>query len=202
MSKEQQIIEVVAFFRNAFSLLFALALAEAFKQFVTDRPTATDPVVRWEKLITLLSFLLLIVPFYQGTVRYFVFTYGDPAALLRQPNYSLFIMFDCGAFLFEAALFFIMSRALAPAHWAAYYLAVVVLLLVDTVWAFTAVAWLHQTPIQPWMFLNLGFGIVVGAMLLWRAMFIPSAAVAIGFVAVLIRTLLDYYLTWDFYFPK
>jgi hypothetical protein len=74
MSKSAQVVEVVAFFRNAFSLIFALALAEAFKQFVFDRARqATDPVIDWERLIPLLAFVLLIFPFYQCTISIFRF---------------------------------------------------------------------------------------------------------------------------------
>jgi hypothetical protein len=183
-------------------------LAEAFKQFVFDRGaaaaaaapgTAVHPVIDWERLVPLLSFVLLIFPFYQGTIRYFVFTYGDTDALQRQ-TYSFYLMFDGFAFLVEAALFFIMSRALSPIHWVTYYGVVVTLLWVDSIWGLSA-AWLHNTPIENWIWLNLGFGFIVVILLLTRAHLSDRAATRIGAVAVLLRTVLDYYTTWSFYFP-
>jgi hypothetical protein len=200
MSRDAQIAEVVAFFRNAFSLIFALALAEAFKQFVIDRArTPMGPVIDWEKLIPLLAFVLLIFPFYQGTIRYFVFTYGDAKALLQQ-SYSVPVMFDGVMFVLEAALFFIMSRALAPAHWVTYYGSVVTLLWVDSLWGLGA-AWFHNTPIEWWIYLNIGFGAIVLILLIMHGRLKAPTATILGAVAVLLRTVLDYYTTWNFYFP-
>src|SRR5260370_11061818 len=82
MDHNAQVAEVITFFRTAFSLIFALALAEAFKRFISDRAKQpTDPIIDWDRLLPLLSFVLLIFPFYHGTIRYFVFTYGDQKAL-------------------------------------------------------------------------------------------------------------------------
>jgi hypothetical protein len=199
MSRTIQVAEVIAFFRTAFSLVLALALAEAFKQFVNDRANERkDTVVYWDRLVTLLSFLLLIFPFYQGTFRYFVFTYGDANAV--PDYYSAYIMFDSIAFLAEAALFFIMSRALSPSHWDTYYGSVLVLLFLDSFWGLMA-AKFHHTPIEAWIYLNIGFGVIVGVMLLARKKLSNEIATAAGFTAVLIRTGLDYYLSWNFYFP-
>lgn len=198
MDASAQILDVVAFFRNAFSLIFALALAEAFKQFVFDRAKPTDAVIDWGRLVPLLAFVLLIFPFYQGTVRYFDFAYGDPNNL--PPHYSISLMIDGCAFICEAALFFIMSRALAPTHWTTYYGAVMTLLWVDSLWGWTA-AILHAAPIDPWIILNLIFGAAVAVMLWLRSHLSPAVATAIGAAAVLVRTGLDYYFTWSFYFP-
>src|SRR5260370_24678481 len=162
MDHNAQVAEVITFFRTAFSLIFALALAEAFKRFISDRAKQpTDPIIDWDRLLPLLSFVLLIFPFYQGTIRYFVFTYGDQKAL-PQP-YSFSILFDSGAFMIEAALFFVMSRALAPLQWQTYYGSVLTLLWVDSIWGLAA-AKLHKTPIEPWIYLNLGFGAIVALM--------------------------------------
>ena len=196
MDKATQIAEVISFFRNAFSLVLALALAEALKQFVRDRAPADTNVIEWDKLITLISFLLLIFPFYQGTIRYFSYTYGHT---LPQ-HYSISLMIDSGAFICEAALFFIMSRCLSPLHWKTYYGSVIALLWIDSVWGLV-VAKLHQTPIEAWIYLNLCFGAVVGIMLFSHLRLKDHWATTIGFVAVLLRTGLDYYLNWNFYFP-
>lgn len=199
MTREAQLVEVIAFFRTAFAALFALALAESFKQFVADKANqATDAILHWERLMPLLSFVLLIFPFYQGTIRYFVVTYGDVRAL--PPHYAFAIMADSFAFMVEAALFFIMSRALAPAQWETYYGSVLALLWVDSVWGLLASAF-HQTPIEWWIYLNLGFGAVVFLMLSQHGRLTNQQATTFGVLWVLLRTMLDYGLTWNFYFP-
>jgi hypothetical protein len=109
-------------------------------------------------------------------------------------------MIDIFAFMWEAALFFVMSRALAPAHWMTYYGSVVMLLWVDSFWGLVA-AKLHAVPIEPWIYLNFGFGAIVGTMLFMHSHLSDRVATVVGAVAILIRTALDYYTTWDFYFP-
>src|SRR5262245_23645818 len=198
MSKSAQIAEVVAFFRGAFTVIFALALAEAFKQFLFDRARlATDRVIDWERLIPLLAFILLIFPFYQGNIRYLVVTYGDANAL---QSYSVPIMVDGIAFLVQAALFFVMSRALSPAHWLTYYRSVVMLLGVDVIWGLLS-ANMHGSPIGPWFYINSSFGFILAIMLFMRGHLSDKMATVVGAGAMLIRTTLDYCMAWSFYFP-
>jgi dolichyl-phosphate-mannose--protein O-mannosyl transferase len=78
MTNIQEAADVVTYFRGAFSLVFALALAEGFKQTVHDKADqATVPVLYKEKIFSLLSFLFLILPFYQGTMQFYGHYYAD-----------------------------------------------------------------------------------------------------------------------------
>jgi|SRR5580704_162498 hypothetical protein len=189
---------IITFFKGAFSLLFGLALAEAFKQFVRDKPQSTESVIDWHRLLSLLAFIFLIFPFYQGTIRFFDVEFGDPAKL-PQP-FSFAIMIDSFAFICEAALFFVMSRALAPERWITFYGAIVALLWVDSVWGLIA-AKLHAGGIESWIYLNLIFGAIVAVMLALQARLKGYWPVGLGAAAILIRTILDYYFNWSFYFP-
>jgi hypothetical protein len=58
-----------------FSIVLALAMGEAFKQYISDRH---DGDVQWKSTFALLTFLLLVLPFYQGMNRYLLQTYGTP----------------------------------------------------------------------------------------------------------------------------
>ena len=133
-------MESVLFFRNTFTVVLALALGEAFKQFVTDRFAGDGhyqeakqdyPIILWTRLPTLLSFLFLIWPFFRGMNRYFYVTYQNGS--MPQP-YSLYLSFDGILFTGEAALFFVMSRALPLAKWKLFYLCTLGLLIVDSIW--------------------------------------------------------------------
>jgi hypothetical protein len=193
--------DVVTYFRGAFSLIFGLALAEGFKQTVHDKAAqATDPVLYNEKIFSLLGFLFLILPFYQGTMRFYGHFYG--AANSLPSNYSFIIMFDSFAFLIEAAIFFYMSRALSPVHWISFYIAVVALLWVDTLWGI-ATAGFHSTPAPTsWIILNLVWGAAALVMVLFNKHLSNERAVLIGCIGLFIRTVLDYALNWPFYFPS
>jgi hypothetical protein len=192
--------DVIHFFSNVFTVVMALALTESFKQFIADR--ATEPehrVVHWERLYALVSFLVLLFPFFQGMNRYFSVTYGD-LSHLPQP-YSSSLMFDGVAFTCESALFFVMSRALAPAQWGRFYTTVLLLLVVDSFWG-GVVTVVHDTPVEAWIILNIGFACGVFLLLWWhRSKTITLYAARLAMAMVIIRTLLDYYYSWNFYLP-
>src|SRR5579872_480039 len=112
MDPSKPIPEIVLFFKCTFVIVLALALAEAFRQSVSDKVQEPEhQVIFWPKLPALCSFLLLIIPFYQGMSRYFFVTYAD-LSKLPEP-YSIYLMIDTTFFLAESALFFVMSRTLA-----------------------------------------------------------------------------------------
>jgi hypothetical protein len=104
MVDTKDIIDVIVFFQRAFTVIFALALAEAFKQFIADKAEKEDErVIHWNRIWALISFLFLIFPFFQGTNRYLFLEYLNG----RMPkHFGKWIMFDGIIFMIEAALFF------------------------------------------------------------------------------------------------
>jgi hypothetical protein len=139
--------------------------------------------------------------------RHFFVTYGD-LTKLPQP-YSGYLMFDGVAFTIESALFFIMSRALSLAQWRRFYGSVLCLLAVDSFWGLTRTGFLAGSiwalptgPIESWIILNIIFAIVIfGILFIFRGGKRPYVASGVGLIAVFIRTFLDYYWNWNFYFP-
>jgi hypothetical protein len=192
-------LDAVAFFQRAFTIVLALALGEAFKQFIADKAVnPEDRVIHWDRLPGLLSFLFLAFPFFHGMSRYFFVTYIHAPSV---PNfYAAYLMFDGIAFLFESAIFFVMSRALSAGQWKRYYWSVLLLLGVDITWG--AVAVHRGIPITPWLVLDSLLAIVLLAVL-WafrddeRSMRPPVICAC----TVFITTALSYVLMWDFYFP-
>ena len=126
-------------------------------------------------------------------------TYGD-VSKMPYP-YSAYLMFDGVVFISELALFFVMSRALSGAQWRRYYICVLALLLVDTVWI-AASTYLHSSRIEDWMFKNPGFAVVIGFLLKVFRRPLSKWGSLVAMSAVIVRTTLDYYLTWSFYFPQ
>jgi hypothetical protein len=187
----------VNFFQRAFTVVLALALGEAFKQFVVDKAhRVEDPVMQWDRTPALLAFLLLILPFFQGMSRYFFVTYEDSAKGL--PNhYDLYLMFDGLVFMAESALFFIMSRALSAMKWRTFYWTVVALLGLDSIWG--SIAMSHGASVLPWIVSNTIFGLILLPILLRHKN--DNWAPQLGLFVILIRTLADYYSSWSFYFP-
>lgn len=194
------VLDVTGFCRTVFTLLMGLALAEAFRQFAAA-PAGAAPARRlaWDRLPALLSLLVLILPFYQGMSRYFFLTYGRVEAMPHP--YAAFLCFDSVNFLVESALFFIMTQALPAASWRRFSGAVLTLLMVDCVWVGMS-TWLHASPIEPWMLVNIGASAVLLGVLIGVPRQAPPLTVAIGvLLLVLCRSGLDYALSWSFYFP-
>ena len=202
MTGIEGVADVVMFFRGAFSLIFALALAEGFKQTVHDKAEPTDRVLYLEKIPSLLGFLFLILPFYQGTIRSYGLLYADAKSL--SPHYSLIIMFDSVSFLIEASIFFFMSRALSPDHWRSFYTAVVILLWYDTFWVWASTELHSNHPPEVWSVLNIVFGALAALMLYLRRgkSDYNQIIVVIGCMGLFVRAALDYFLSWNFYFPS
>jgi len=61
---EDAIISAIANLQHIFTVVLALSPGEAFKQFVSDRAVKPeDRSIRWDRLMALCSFLLLLIPF-------------------------------------------------------------------------------------------------------------------------------------------
>ena len=180
-----------------FAIVLAMALGEAFKHTVPDKD---EVFVTWTKLYALAAFLFLILPFYQGMNKYLLVTYGELAKSPRPQAY--FLVIDGIAFMIESALFFVMSRTLALANWRHFAWVVFTLLTVDSFWGLTVR--LHaggEAVIQGWTFLNLVTSICLLILIILgprlRSAHTPAAILAVG---MLVRTIVDYMLSWQFYF--
>jgi hypothetical protein len=200
MGTNRSILDAFTIF--PFAILLALALGEAFKLVVSEKEG--EEFIAWKKLYALISFLLLILPFYQGMNRYLLLTYGAHSA--APGARSIFLIIDGAVFLFESALFFVMSRTLGIDKWQRFYWVVFVLLVVDTVWGLTVLMRAEATSVEVikgWLLLNLitYIAIWVGVYALRRIKnhHVP-AAIALG--AMFVRTIVDYIIAWGFYFPQ
>jgi hypothetical protein len=180
-----------------FAIVLAMALGEAFKTAVTEKD-----FIDWKKLPALISFLLLILPFYQGMNRYLLHLYG-PLTQLPDPDVG-YLLFDGIAFMLEAALFFVLSRTLKVEHWRRFYGTVCALLFVDSLWGVSAI--LHNvgdaTLIRRWIFLNFATVALLPAALLPGAPDKHALRAGIGVAIMLGRTAIDYMISWNFYFKQ
>ena len=183
-----------------FSIVLALALGEAFKQYVSEKDNGS---IQWDRSLALVTFLLLILPFYQGMNRYLLQTYGGPAAAGNQA--AVFLIIDGVAFLVESALFFAMSRNLPNSRWVYFYSIVLALLAVDTIWGISALQHASSgasVAIWSWIKLNACSCMLLLGLIGWGRKFSALAVASVGAAAMLARTILDYIISWDFYFSN
>lgn len=188
--------------RNIFAIILALSLNEAFKQIVADQP---DPVacrdkkaIRWDSLFALASLMVLLIPFFHGMGRYLFEVYRHPDH--RPEPYGWYLLFDVSAFTVEAGLFFVMSRSLNLQQAIRFYCAVILILIVDTVWG-TAVYFLHRKSLLPWLVLNFGFLPILGLLVFLGWQKFKRWYACFGVALMMVRTAIDYWSSWSFYFP-
>jgi len=196
----------VGFFQRVFTIILALALGEAFKQFVADRAeNSVDRVIHWSRLPALVSVFLLIIPFFQGMSIYLYNVYGDLSKL--QSTYPVDLLIDSTVFALDSAIFFAMSRMLSSSIWSRFAKTVIVLLTLDAGWV---IARHNNLPdIKLWLWQDLGMLAGLAAVLfafrgaryhvaapnrppLW-----PSLCVMLIVIA---KTGTDYWAFWNQYF--
>ena len=169
-----------------YGVVLALAISEAFMQFASD-PDSKVPGIRWNCLLSLSSFLLLVVPFYHGMSRYFCEMYSKEQI---NPDYGVWLLVDCTAFTVEAGLFFILARSLPNNLWLQFAFVVLVLLVWDVLWG--ALVWKHRTRIIAfWVIVNLCTVLLLALLLLSLRNSSSWLGVTLTFLVILARTVAD-----------
>jgi len=138
-----QIVENV---QSIYTIVLALAIAEAFNQAIKEnKPEAekhATTFVNWfdcihyTRFISLIVFLLLVMPFFQGNQKYLYLQYIEPLYKPHPPKSisAMWLNFDCLVFSVEAGLFFVMSRSLSARRWQQFYATITLLFVIDFIW--------------------------------------------------------------------
>lgn len=195
---EEVIQSTVKSLQCIYAVVIALSIGEALKQLVPDPLNSSEsPRIHWDRLPSLLSLLILIVPFYQGMTRWFSDMYCTDRI---QQTYGLGLLVDCAAFTVEAGLFFVLARSLGKNLWWQFNCTVVVLLGLDIVWG--VFAWRYRTiTISSWVIVNVcTVPFLTGVLYAWYKT-TSWLAISLASLVILARTVADYWTGWQFYFP-
>ena len=186
-----------------FAFIVALAVTDAIR--VTFLGGSQNPTLRWPTatvFAAFLAFLVTIVPFYHGMNRHL-----EECYIRREPRAEGALLFDFVFFFVEASLLFAITASLRDPNLGSFFF-LGILLFIDVVWA-TISNRIHYGQkahgITTWTTVNLTM-ITVGAAIYFVAA--KGAALSAEWqaslllVVAVLRSVLDYYFTWDFYFPK
>lgn len=199
-SKPEPHVRVVENLQRLYSVVISLAIAEALRRAYGDfMGKDLSEIFLNLKTINILSLLVTIIPFYHGANRYIEATYltgereAKPVALLFD---FLFLFFE-GVGFFFLALFIDNLKYFCGC--------LIVVLLFDFVWSistkFTEVnknkTKFKMSFIWHWGALNVVFSVILGFVILYI-----GASSIWPFLIILIRSILDYRLSWNFYFGK
>jgi hypothetical protein len=194
---EKKIQSTVKSLEWIYGVVIALAISEAFIGFASSVDSKV-PGLQWDRIFSLCSFLLLVVPFYHGMCRYLCEMYETTPV---KPDYGRWLLIDCLAFTVEAGLFFVLAHSLPKHLWVQFSLGLIVLLFWDVLWG--AFVWKCRTNIiSSWVIVNLCTMPALAVVILCLRTNTSWWGVSLVFFAVLIRAVADYGTMWSFYFPR
>lgn len=211
MEHQKRIERSVDSLQRLYTGIVALALANALTHLVLEKDRET--VRSWVEISGLLpafiAFLIILVPFVHGMNRHLDDCYLGGRFKHPWRNSSRWaLLIDFFVFFGEAVLLFAISCVILQPALA--FQGLGVLLLIDVVWAFAAWAvhysgsdypnnlkGLRRTPLA-WATVNL-----TALVTAWGLTCRFSDADLFGWLSggAIVRTLLDYLLSWGFYFP-
>jgi hypothetical protein len=185
-----------------YNVVSGVALALAITQLVDA--TAPAIPVQTDRILPFLTFIVIIIPFHQGAVRHLFATYVEDGGSSRVKQGALALDF---VILFAEACLFV-ALALVMGKENLFTITLITLLLIDCVWGFMATLAFTgaqaQSTERKWSIIN----VVAVAVLILLYIFGPRLLGGWNYemeIAVLVvcalRTVVDYYTCWDFYYP-
>lgn len=183
---------------NLYSTVVVLGLSLAVSRLV-DTTKETVPI-KLELLPFFVAFLFTLIPFYHGALRHLDFTYVEQGG--RQVRkYALLIDFFC--LFVESGLLLGLAIVLVKPSFFAWGL--VTLLAVDTVWGMIAHLGFSQDvtpkPELRWSLINLVTAVLLSVIIPFSVNVGNRLPICISAISIL-RTAIDYWWCWDFYYPS
>lgn len=183
--------------KDFYTGVLALALFEAIRG-VAEAPHELRFPQFW---FFIFAFCTTLLPFYHGNVRYF-----DDNYLEKTPNSARLFMLDYLLLSIVGALLVWLGALFGKEFNGDYFIGIYACLLVaDILWGF--IAKLHEESwrnVKRWILLNVGTLAAVGV--LWTlsrvCQLYDAHRVFMFLLITLVRSVLDYGLNWDFYFPE
>jgi hypothetical protein len=180
-----------------YAIVIALALSQSIQTFITKDATG-GAELSIEKLLTgtpaFVAFLFTLVPFWHGMNRHLDRCYLEKSSAVVQGA----LLFDFSVFFIESSLLFIAGWSLRSGLISFYCLGLV--LLVDMIWGYIS----HQihfpgkkSHVRRWAAINIGAGFTAFLIVTFPWNQKPWGLMAVA----ILRTVVDYWLCWDFYFP-
>jgi len=191
--------------QNLYSIVVGLGLSLSIYNLID---TSREGVpFKLELVPFFVSFLVTLIPFYHGALRHFDATYVEQGS--RQVR-SGALLADFVILFVESCILLTLAVLLPTPQFFAWGL--VILLALDSIWGFVAhLVFSQEAKTKPelrWALINFVTVVILIVSFVIINMFPPVAGsndmklwVIILSVSV-IRTIIDYVLCWDFYFPK
>ena len=181
-----------------YAIVIALALSQSVQTLITKDANGGANLAA-AKILTgvpaFVAFLFTLVPFWHGMNRHLDSCYIEKSGTVAQGA----LLFDFAVFFVEASLLFIAGWSLRSGLLSFYCLGIV--LAADTIWGFIS----HQihapgkkSHVVKWASINILTGVLAVGIVAYPFEQKPWVLM----VLAIVRSILDYWLGWNFYFPK
>jgi hypothetical protein len=196
--RENSVKQLSEFYNVVTGVALALAITKLIDPALEKWPVRTDLLLNFG------TFLLVIIPFHQGAVRHLFATYVEGGGSKRITRGALAI--DFLLLFLNACVFVGLAQLIEKTN--LFVIALIVLLCIDCIWGALTFITLSgaqaQTAEKYWSLINL----IAAAVITLATIFGPPLVGGWGtdmkiaiFVICFIRTAVDYYICWDFYYP-
>jgi hypothetical protein len=182
--------------QKIYAVVIALAIAQAIQSLLKDPANGTllDGNQIVAGLPAFVALLVTLVPFWHGMNRHLDRCYLEKKTAVAQGG----ILLDFATFFIEASLLFAAGWSLRSGIYS--FIALGLLLSVDMVWGLISHT-IHfpgqKSHVRLWSAINL-FAIGIAILIV----LFPFEYKTIGLMVIAImRTIVDYWRCWDFYFP-
>jgi hypothetical protein len=181
-----------------YAIVIALALEKSVETVITSNANG-GPDLSFGALLTgapaFVAFLFTILPFWHGMNRHLDRCYLEKASAVAHGA----LLFDISVFFIEAILLFVAAWSLRTGFVSFYCLGL--LLAFDMIWDFISHK-IHfpgeKSHLLNWAGINLGTGVLAAIIFA-----LPLAQRSFVLMALaIVRTILDYWICRDFYFPR
>ncbi|MHB8486659.1 MAG: hypothetical protein ACYDCM_13170 [Candidatus Acidiferrales bacterium] len=183
--------------QQIYAVVIALAIAQAIQSLMKDpvRGTLFESSQILIGLPAFVALLVTLVPFWHGMNRHLDRCYLEKKSAVVQGA----LLLDFTTFFLEASLLFAAGWSLRSGIYS--FIALGALLVVDMLWGFVS----HQihfpgqkSHVRKWSAINL---VAIAIAILLVAYPFNSKTIILMVVAIM-RSVADYWICWDFYFPR
>lgn len=189
---------------DLYRVVIAIAVGLAFHNIIDTNVTPIP--VKLDQLVTFLSLILTVIPFFHGAVRHLFATYAEGGGSTRIKNWAILI--DYYLLFMEGGLFVALASTLADTM--AFLVILTLVLGLDCIWGVLAAIGFAGTRSQKaeikWAIINFGAVVVLVALLLFAPVLLQLGLTDryLQWLILLIasvRTVIDYALNLSFYCP-
>lgn len=190
--------------QRLYAIVVSLAIAESLRRLLSDYGD-NGQLPEFASMVAVFSLLITVIPYFHGANRYLEATYITGESKVKSQT----LMLDFVALFVEGLIFFILAVVIEKTQ--VFFTILAALFVYSSVWIsfrYLSTSRGNKIPfVLSWPIANLTAAtlllIIVWPGLLRWSLGLSSTAMNVGLGATaLLRTVYDYYSSWDFYVPS